>query len=233
MTMTRFEETIPQQAARLRVTERWVSTRRQVLVRKLAGEVVRQETNVVSYELAGMSVDELLALLAVEFMSGDVLRPVEVDWTIHRADYSDYALGGNSREKLNPPFGYRLNSRGDWESDGEAGETVRIAFRQLAENIRDHRQPLWSDVAESLNRMGRRTKNGGRWGKDDVRSLPRALTYAGYGYHSKNREFWRVAEIPNPLVEPAVFLSVALFAGSKVDDWIGLLRQEAGTDIRP
>ena len=224
----RFSENVPAHAARLRVAERWVSIRRQVLRRMLRGETIKRISDDISYRLAETTIPDVLRELGVRVADDDIhiLVPDPDAGQIRRPDYRHYGLGGNPRLKLNPPFGYKTGRGGLWVADGRAAEAVQFAFMILAEQARRGGRLSWAAAATALNRAGFRRRDGGRWTSDDVRSLPRAVTYCGYGYLSKQQKLWRAMEIPNPLIDLNIYLTVARKAGPKIV-WLAQLEQMA------
>ncbi len=153
-----------------------------------------------------------------------------------------FAWGGDGKPRtmLVPPYGYRTVFRevvfddGEyhrievWEGKGDAGRAVRFAFEAILGYAahalrypRDKKRVGWKDIADDLNRQGFVRKDGEDWTNNDVRSLLRTPTYAGFGF-LKARGFFRHEPILEPLVDPVDFVAAILTANAsynKIRHW--------------
>lgn len=113
-----------------------------------------------------------------------------------------------------PPYGYRKDS-GDFVPDEPGASAIADAFHLIVEL-----GPKWSSVAKALNEQGYCRKDGKDWTGDDVRTLIRIPTYAGY--IAKNGEpIYRADFIPHPIVDVRTFLEAARHGqGRKGMGWL-------------
>lgn len=105
---------------------------------------------------------------------------------------------------FNPPFGYRLEN-GLLHGVPEELEVVRRIFREFSEGS------SMTQIGESLNRDGIRTRRGTRWGKDNLSTVIHNPIYAGYLRWEKvlTRHY------ALPAVNPAEYNDVQRLAASR------------------
>ena len=230
-----FAETIQAHADRLGVSYNFARIRREVLRKKLQGEPLRAGDDI-PWAVATASIPHLentLLLSGIQTRPGVEYHPLKADFETDDLAHGRLLLTGKktggirfggegqSRTTLTPPYGYRQDERGNFVSDPPAGEAIALAFDLIAN--RHGRQ--WALVAAELNARQFRRKDGSAWRSDDVRTLIRVPTYAGY-IKQKRRALYRADFIPEPLVPVSTFYQAArLGAARKGMAWLAELEK--------
>jgi|GEM_PF-5549761 len=230
-----FTETIQAHADRLGVSYNFVRIRREVLSRKQRDQPLRSSDDI-PRRVAAASIPHLEETLLVR----GVRTGARVEYDPLRADLEtdDLAHGrsllagkkilgirfggeGKARTTLVPPYGYRADRRGHFVPDPPGCEAIALAFDLITRRF--GRQ--WARVAAELNARYYRRKDGSAWRSDDVRTLIRIPTYAGY-IKQKGAALYRADFIPEPLVPARTFCQAArLGAGRKGMEWLADLEK--------
>ncbi|GAB4443894.1 MAG: hypothetical protein Kow0031_26240 [Anaerolineae bacterium] len=248
--MITFTETIAGHAARLNTSYNFVRIRRRVLIARVTGQEIRRTSDDIPYHLLEASAAELCRTLKIRAAGAGRDEPAAVKYVpaTDLPDTDDLAAGqlkqglrhfgvryggeGQSRRTLIPPYGYHKTGKGHWLPHASAAEAIATAFELMVDprflNARSRTRPArisWSQVANALNEAGFCRKDGRPWQADDVRTLIRIPTYAGY-MARKDRPIYRAQFIPTPIVDLATFVAAATSGqGRKGMEWLADLRK--------
>ena len=247
-----YDETIAQHAARLGISYNQARTYRRVLTGLLGGRPPQNRGSSIPWHLQKLSADDadwLMTTLFVRRTEGKVARddrlvirlaPTPFDphkmterlrklrWFNDLRTLSGRQIGGAglARRALIPPYGYER--RGEkWIPSEPAASVIVDAFHlMLNPAFQSRGRPRWKPIAGALNEQGYTRKDGRAWKGDDVRTLPRCPTYAGFVWRQQTQELEHLEYI-EPIIEPPLLLEAAKLArGTRKDmDWVDSLAE--------
>jgi hypothetical protein len=242
--MITFSETITEHATRLNTSYNFVRIRRRILIAKWNDQDIKTTSDDIPYHLFEASIADLHQTLKIRMTNGgdpgdihfipanDLPDTADLNSGRLKQTLRDFGLlrfggEGKSRRTLLPPYGYRKNNNGLWLPFSPAADAIAAAFEMMVNSgyrtadYSTHPDKIsWSQISSALNEAGYTRKDGGPWKPDDVRTLIRIPTYAGY-IAQKNTPIYRADFIPTPVVDLTTFtLAAANGRGRKGMAWL-------------
>ncbi len=245
--MITFSETIAEHAARLNTSYNFVRIRRRVLAAKWSGQVISKMNDDIPYHVHDAPIAELLQTLKIQpdpncdltdenatscipvndLPDTEDLQSAQLKQSLRNFGFLRYGGEGRPRRTLQPPYGYRKTRDGLWLPHSPAAEAIATAFELIINPFYSNdtssthpRQISWVPVADTLNKTGYSRKDGNPWRPDDVRTLIRIPTYAGF-VAQKDTPIYRADFIPTPIVDAATFIAAAASGrGRKGMEWL-------------